>query len=139
MSGIRWLRAGLDTCCGLLLYPTFGFTTSSTRGVRHSQCGKPDATHGSGPCRVSFHTAAAASLILLSACASKPAIEVRTVRVEVPVPVACVAAADVPQRPGPLPPRPEDARQALDQAMAKLLEYFGYADKADAVLRGCVE
>lgn len=89
--------------------------------------------------RTSFRAAAAASLILLSACASKPAIEVRTVRVEVPVPVACVAIADVPERPGPLPPRPEDARQALDLAMAKILEYFGYADKADAVLRGCAE
>lgn len=85
----------------------------------------------------SFRAAASASLILLSACASKPAIEVRTVRVEVPVPVACVAAADVPERPGPLPPRPEDARQALDLAVAKVLEWVGYGERADAVLAGC--
>lgn len=85
------------------------------------------------------HAAAAASLILLSACASKPAIEVRTVRVEVPVPVACVAAADVPVRPAPLPPRPEDARQALDLAVAWVLKWQGYGEKADAVLRGCKE
>jgi len=64
---------------------------------------------------------------------------VRTVRVEVPVPVACVAAADVPERPGPLPPRPEDARQALDLAVAKVLEWVGYGEKADAVLAACTE
>ena len=92
-----------------------------------------------GSPRTSFRAAAAASLILLSACASKPAIEVRTVRVEVPVPVACIAVADVPERPGPLPPRPEDARQALDLAVAKVLEWQGYGEKADAVLRGCTE
>lgn len=77
-------------------------------------------------------------MVIQGACASKPAIEVRTVRVEVPVPVACVAAADVPVRPGPLPPRPEDARQALDLAVAKVLEWVGYGEKADAVLRGCL-
>lgn len=80
-----------------------------------------------------------AALILLSACASKPAIEVRTVRVEVPVPIPCVVAADIPERPGPLPPRPADARQALDLAVAKVLEWVGYGEKADAVLRGCAE
>lgn len=85
------------------------------------------------------HAAAAASLILLSACASKPAIEVRTVEVLKPVPVACVAAVDIPERPGPLPPRPEDARQALDLAVAKVLEWQGYGERASAVLAGCIE
>lgn len=122
MFGSRWMQAGLDTDfrahsgCDPALFPARSL----------------------GELCTSFRAAAAASLILLSACASKPAIEVRTVRVEVPVPVACVAVADVPVRPGPLPPRPEDARQALDLAVAKILEYFGYADKADAVLRGCL-
>ena len=102
---------------------------SDLRGV---QCASP-----LGNC-TSFRAAAAASLILLSACASKPAIEVRTVRVEVPVPVACVAIADVPERPGPLPPRPEDARQALDLAVAWALKWQGYGEKANAVLQGCV-
>lgn len=88
--------------------------------------------------RTSFRAAAAGSLILLSACVSKPAIEVRAVRVEVPVPVACVAIADVPERPGPLPPRPEDARQALDLAVAWVLKWQGYGEKASAVLAACV-
>ncbi len=126
MSGSRWLRAGLDTCWGSLI---------AVHEASHASVGLLN----SSPRRTSFRAAAAASLILLSACASKPAIEVRTVRVEVPVPVACVAAADVPERPGPLPPRPEDARQALDLAVAKVLEWIGYGEKADAVLRGCAE
>ena len=121
------LRTGLDTCLVRLArlseYPGANYRTASTN----------ERATGT-----SFRAAAAASLILLSACASKPAIEVRTVRVEVPVPVACVAVADVPVRPGPLPPRPEDARQALDLAVAWVLKWQGYGEKANAVLQGCL-
>lgn len=81
---------------------------------------------------------AVGALLLSAACSHGAAVEVRTVRVEVPVPVPCVVAADIPERPGPLPPRPADARQALDLAVAKVLEWVGYGEKADAVLRGCL-
>lgn len=126
MSGIRWLRAGFDTCSLWVSYLRIAerlVVSVASTGLIYLG--------------TSFRAAAAASLILLSACASKPAIEVRTVRVEVPVPVACVAAADVPERPGPLPPRPEDARQALDLAVAKVLEWIGYGEKASAIFLVC--
>lgn len=135
MSGSRWLRAGLDTCSSPSLRVMCpGAFSALVRLMAQSANRQLDIR-----LCTSFRAAAAASLILLSACASKPAIEVRTVRVEVPVPVACIAAADVPVRPGPLPPRPEDARQALDLAVAKVLEWVGYGEKADAVLRVCAE
>lgn len=70
------------------------------------------------------------------------------VRVEyqrVNVPVACVAPEEVPAKPAALPPRPEDARAALDVATAKLVEVMGpkldgsggYVGRASALLRGC--
>lgn len=121
------LRTGLDTCLVRLArlseYPGANYRTAPTNG------------RATG---ASISTAAAASLILLSACASKPAIEVRTVEVLKPVPVACVKREDIPVRPGPLPPRPEDARQALDLAVAWVLKWQGYGEKANAVLQGCV-
>lgn len=54
-------------------------------------------------------------------------------------PVACVKAADVPAQPAALPPRPADARQALDLALGKLIEWAGYGEKADALLKGCAK
>lgn len=82
--------------------------------------------------------------VLLTGCASSPqAVRVETVRVNVPV--GCVEPANVPALPAPLPPRPDDARPALDIAVAKLVEFMGpnldnkggYAGKANALLTGC--
>lgn len=82
--------------------------------------------------------------LLLAGCAtSTPAVRVETVRVNVPV--ACVSPADIPVRPAALPPRPTDARAALDIALAKLVELLGpkldgaggYVGKSSALLRGC--
>jgi len=82
--------------------------------------------------------------LLLAGCASQqPAIEVRTV--EVRVPVSCLDRSDVPAPPAALPPLPNDARTALDVAVAKLVEFMGpkldnrggYVGKSSALLKGC--
>lgn len=82
--------------------------------------------------------------IAVAGCSHRePAVRVETVRVNVPV--ACVSPADVPARPAPLPPRPSDARAALDVAVAKLVELLGpkldgaggYVGRSQALLRGC--
>lgn len=82
-----------------------------------------------------------ASLILfvaLAGCATKPpAVDIRTVQVPVIRVEKCIAPGDVPKRPGPLPKRPATISAALDIAVAKVLEMTSYAEKADALLRGC--
>jgi hypothetical protein len=76
--------------------------------------------------------------LLVSGCATKPpAVEVRTVQVPVIRVERCLAVADVPRKPGALPKRPKDIRAALDVALAKVLEWQGYGERTDAVLRGC--
>lgn len=77
-------------------------------------------------------------LVLLAGCASAtPAVRVETVEVPVIRVEKCVAASDIPARPAALPPRPEDIRAALDLAYAKVLEWVGYGERAEAVLQGC--
>lgn len=89
---------------------------------------------------------AAAAALLLAGCATPdPGVRVEVQRVNVPV--ACVAAADVPSKPAPLGPRPADARPALDIATAKLTELMGpnldgaggYVGRASALLNGCTK
>lgn len=77
-------------------------------------------------------------LALLAGCATTaPAVRVETIEVPVIRVEKCVAASDVPTRPSALPPRPNDIRAALDLAVAKVLEWTSYGEKADPVLRGC--
>jgi hypothetical protein len=57
------------------------------------------------------------------------------VTVSVPIATHPVKPADVPQLPAPLPPRPKDARPALDLALAQVCSFVAYAVKADALLR----
>lgn len=86
------------------------------------------------------------AVLLLAGCASpEPGIRVETVTVNVPV--ACVDPADVPARPAPLAKRPDDARPALDLALAKLIELMGpkldgqggYVGRAGALINGCTK
>ena len=78
---------------------------------------------------------------------ARPSLNVDHQIVYVDRPVAAVKAADVPpppckSKPTPaatlaacLGPRPADARSALDQALAKILELVGYVDIADPLLQ----
>ncbi len=77
--------------------------------------------------------------LAVSGCATRPpAVEVRTVEVPVIRAEKCVAEKDIPKRPAGLPsPRPKNITSALDVAVAKVLELTSYAEKADALLRGC--
>lgn len=69
-----------------------------------------------------------------------PAIEVRTERVEVPVPVACIKASDVPA----MPPRVGDkltgnAVNDADLLAADALRLRSALDQTLALISGCVE
>ena len=81
-----------------------------------------------------------ALVLLLTGCAATTP-RVETVRVLVPTPVPCVAAADVPVRPDPLPKdRPANDRDAVRALLAALLAWAGpggYGDRAAAVFTGC--
>lgn len=78
------------------------------------------------------HLFAFLAFVNMTACAHRPAVT------SVAIPVPCIA--QVPERPKPLPqPIPADARVGLDLALAKLAEWVGYGEKADAVMRGCVK
>lgn len=77
---------------------------------------------------------------LLSSCATPPPPAVQVRKVEVPVlrTEKCIEAKDIPAKPAGLPkPRPKAIGSALDIAVAKVLELLSYANKADALLRGC--
>ena len=77
-------------------------------------------------------------VLALSACqTARPGIEVRTVEEPVVRVESCIARADIPDRPASLPKRPASIVAALDIAVAKILEWTSYGEKADAVLRGC--
>lgn len=78
--------------------------------------------------------------ILSAGCARKePAVEVRTVEVPVIRVQKCLDGKDIPRKPARLASvkRPTSIKAALDLAVAKALEGETYADKADALLRGC--
>lgn len=81
------------------------------------------------------------ALLALSACAttSTPAIDVKTVEVDKPVPVSCVKAADIPPEPakiGKLGPG-KDARQAADLLGAVDLELRSWGHKLVAIIGAC--
>ncbi len=76
--------------------------------------------------------------LALAGCASvPPAVEVRTVKVPVIRVEHCLTPGDVPKRPGSLPKRPASISAALDVAVAHILAWQSYGEKADAVLKGC--
>lgn len=83
-----------------------------------------------------------AAAVTLTGCAHTPppAIEVRTERVEIPVPTACIKASDVPA----MPPRvgdelTGDARSDADLLAADALRLRSALDQAMALISGCVE
>ncbi len=79
-----------------------------------------------------------APLLLLAGCAAKePAVEIRTVSVPVVRVEKCVTEKDIPKVPAALPKRPKSISNALDLAVAKVLEFQKYSVKADAVMKGC--
>ena len=79
-----------------------------------------------------------AGLVLLTGCATVPVPHVETIQVKVSVPVACVAAADIPAPPAKLArPLPDDADKLLSLVLGQLLGWQDYGMQADAILRGC--
>lgn len=82
-----------------------------------------------------------AAALAVTACSSpEPGIDVRTVEVPVIRVTTCLQEKDIPKKPTGLPARrPKSISQALDVAVAKVLEGQNYADKADALLRGCAK
>jgi hypothetical protein len=94
------------------------------------------------------------AVLALASCATgpkRPSLNVEHQIVYVDRPVAAVKAADVPVPPCKsaatpketlakcLGPRPADARQALDQALALLLATIGYIDIADPLLQSAAK
>ena len=81
-----------------------------------------------------------AGALALGGCATRqPAIEIRTVEVPVLRVETCFEKADLPKVPSGLPKRPSTVSSALDVAVAKVIEFQGYAAKADALLNICVK
>lgn len=82
-----------------------------------------------------------ASMLALAACATTghPSLNVQTQTVYLDRPVPCVKASDVPARPQTLPPRPSDARAALDMALAFVIAWQRYGDKVDPLLKACAK
>lgn len=85
---------------------------------------------------------AATVIIGLSACATTklppPAVELRTVRVEIPVAQPCLAAEQIP----PVPPRiadqlTGDARHDLDLVSASALRLRSWGEQMHAALVAC--
>lgn len=83
-----------------------------------------------------------AMLVPLSACSTPappaPAVEVHTITVDRPVPVACVKAVDIPAE----PPRiagslTGDARRDLDTVSASATRLRAWGVKLAAILKGC--
>jgi hypothetical protein len=97
----------------------------------------PSSEHGrSGYMR----TAIVASALVLSACATTPppAIELRTVRVEVPVPVPCIDATKVPTKPGRIASQlTGDASHDLDLVAAHALRLSAWGDQLAAIVQAC--
>ncbi|TXC63659.1 hypothetical protein [Sphingosinicella ginsenosidimutans] len=86
---------------------------------------------------------AGAAFAALAGCATPPAPEPRIVTqtVNVPVRAPCPDPADVPQVPRRVaeehPQMPADPNEQGRILAAKVIELFGYAVRADALLRGC--
>ena len=79
-----------------------------------------------------------AGLMLLAGCATVPVPRVETVQVKVPVPVACVAAADIPAPPTKLArPLPDDADKLLSLVLGQLRRWVDYGDSVQPLLAGC--
>jgi hypothetical protein len=85
------------------------------------------------------------AIVLTAGCAStpeKPApmlTQVKVERVEIPVRMPCVAAADVPAVPKvtPIDAAKADTRQLAAAVAADLLALDVYAARVDAILRSC--
>jgi hypothetical protein len=77
-----------------------------------------------------------AFFLALTACATKPLPRVETVRVNVPVPVACLRPDQVPARPVK-PDLPTDMQAALAVAVAWAADWVVYGQEADGKLRAC--
>lgn len=128
------MRAGLDTGYGHIgLRPLPAHLGLGKHSLGHSYP-RVDS-------RVSFHAAASLfALTMLAACASTtPAVRTEIVEVATPVPVACVAAKDIPNEPGRLGKLPLDARAALDLTAAKLIEVRLYGRTLAALLIACAQ
>lgn len=78
--------------------------------------------------------------LALSACAGPPpAIEARIERVEIPVPVACIKAADVPAVPARVGDKlTGNASTDADLLAASALRLRSALDQALALISGCV-
>jgi hypothetical protein len=84
-------------------------------------------------------------VIALSGCATEPTksapvvTRVVTERVEIPLRVPCVKAADVPPRPKmtAVDIAKADTRQLAAALAADVLAYDLYADRVDALLKAC--
>lgn len=77
--------------------------------------------------------AAFLSLLALTACGNR-----EPIRVNVPVPVACVRPSQVPPETSPLGPIPQSAVQAADLLAAKLLEVRGEARTLRSLITACI-
>jgi hypothetical protein len=89
---------------------------------------------------MAYAAKAVIAVVMLAACCARlpapRAIELRTVDVARPVPVACLKPDDVPVRPDHV----HGARPSLLEALASLLQWDGaggYGDQAEAVMRRC--
>ena len=79
-----------------------------------------------------------AGFMLLTGCATVPVPHVETVQVRVPVPIACVAAADIPALPAKLArPLPDDADKLLSLVLGQLRRWVDYGDSVQPLLAGC--
>ena len=79
-----------------------------------------------------------AGLVLLAGCATVPVPHVETIQVRVSVPVACVAAADIPAPPARLArPLPDDADKLLSLVLGQLQRWVDYGDAVGPLLAGC--
>jgi len=75
-----------------------------------------------------------ASALLLSACTTQE--RVKIVHVNVPVPIACPAAADVPSKPDK-PALPNGLEAALRVAVAHAARLSGWGDDLAGRLKAC--
>lgn len=81
---------------------------------------------------------------ILSTSCTTPAVKVEPQIVYLEKPVPCVKAAEIPEKPKALEPRPGNVVAALDLAIAKLVDLLGpkldgsagYVGKVDHILNG---
>lgn len=131
--------------------------SSAITGVSRTQLARPSApllafninrnrshTQASFTCGTKVLSALAkciciAFVVCLSGCESVKPLLTRseTVEVRIPIPVSCVALADVPAIPKTAIPLDGDIKQLAAGAAADVLALEQYAARADALLTGC--